>query len=137
VQYSYKTWQTLGGRGGIHRDLKVIVVTFGRGIRTARVMRNHPLEIRHRHSLETLPRSDRRRGASFLRDNARRAKICMLALVSLGFPGSDGVLAPWSSHAVDWLICAKLGNLVGIIVECLWLQRGGKEGSEYQRAVAG
>jgi hypothetical protein len=115
----------------------VIVVTFGRGIRTARVVRNHPLEIRYRHGLGTLPRYDRRKGASFLRDNARRAKICMLALVSLRFPGSDGVLAPGSGHAIDWLLCARLGNLVGIVVECLWLQRGGKEGSEYQRAVAG
>lgn len=84
-------------------------------------MGNDSLECRLRNSLGSFPRFDGPRVASRLRDNARRAKISMLALIPFWFPSGDRVLAPGSMHAVDWLRCTRLGYLMRIVVERLGL----------------
>ena len=82
-------------------------------------MGNDSLECRLRGSLGS--RLDGPAGR--LRDNARRAKISLLAVIPFWFPSGDGVLAPGSMHAVDWLRCTMLRHLMRIVVECLWLWR--------------
>jgi hypothetical protein len=82
-------------------------------------MGNDSLEYRLRSSLAPLRKLDG--PASRLRDNARRAKISMLAVIPFCVPSGDRVLAPGSMHAVDWLRCTMLGHLMRIVVECLRL----------------